>query len=79
MDETGIFWRALPSNGFGQNGKECKVGKRSKHRITVAFFVSVTGVKEKPVVIWESENPRCLKRFDKTALPLIILAKKGHG
>ena len=31
MDETGVFWRALPSKGFGEKGKACKGGKQSKH------------------------------------------------
>ena len=30
MDETGVFWEALPNRGFGQKGKECKGGKKSK-------------------------------------------------
>ena len=70
MDETGIFWRALPDRGFGQKSKSCKGGKKSKQRITVAFFVSASGHKEKPVVIWKSENPRCLQRFNKLCLPV---------
>ena len=64
MDETG--W-ALPDYGFGQKGKVCKRGKKRKQRITVAFFVSSTGVKEKPIVIRKSANPRCLKCFDRNA------------
>ena len=40
MDETGIFWRALPDRGFGQKSRSCKGGKKSKQRITVEFFVS---------------------------------------
>ena len=70
MDESGVFWRALPENGFGQKGKQCKGGKKSKQRVTVAFFVTAAGNKEKPVFIWESETPRCLKRFDKSVLPV---------
>ena len=70
MDETGIFWRALPDCGFGQKSKSCKGGKKSKQRITVAFFVSASGHKEKPVVIWKSENPRCMQRFNKSCLPV---------
>lgn len=70
MDETGIFWRALPDRGFGQKSKSCKGGKKSKQRITVAFFVSASGHKEKPVVIWKSENPRCMQRFNKSCLPV---------
>ena len=38
MDETGVFWRALPNRGFGVKGKECRGCKKNKQRITV-FFV----------------------------------------
>ena len=41
-----------------------------KQRLTIAFFfVTATGRKEKPIVIWKSENPRCLRQFDKSLLP----------
>ena len=76
MDETGIFWRALPDRGFGQKSRSCKGGKKSKQRITVAFFVSASGQKEKPVVIWKSENPRCLQRFNKSCLPVSYYSQK---
>ena len=46
MDETGVFWRALTEYGFGQKGKQCKGSKKSKQRVTVAFFVSASGTKE---------------------------------
>ena len=59
VDESGVFWQALPDNGFGRKGKACHGGKKSKMRVTVAFFVSAAGKKEiKPIVIWKSENPR---------------------
>jgi len=70
MDETGVFWHALPDRGFGQKSRSCKGGKKGKQRITVAFFVSASGQKEKPVVIWRSKNPRCLQRFNKSCLPV---------
>ena len=38
MDETGCFWKALPDKGFGMKGKQCKGGKKSKQRVTVAFL-----------------------------------------
>ena len=28
LDESGVFWRALPDKGFGQKVKECKGGKK---------------------------------------------------
>ena len=76
IDETGLFWKALPDRGFGLKGKECKGGKKTKQRFTVAFFVTASGKKEKPIVIWNVENPRCLKRFDKTLLPVDYFSQK---
>ena len=42
----GVFWRSLPVTGFGQKGKECRGGKKSKQRITVAFFVTADGARK---------------------------------
>ena len=47
MNETGVFWRALPDRGFGQKSSSCKGGEKSKQRITIAFFVSALGHKER--------------------------------
>lgn len=38
MDETGCFWRALPDKGMAKIKKECKGGKKSKHRVTIATY-----------------------------------------
>ena len=70
MDDTGVFWQALPDRGFGSKGRQYKGGKKSKQRVTIAFFVSAAGKKEKPIFIWKSESPRCLRRFDKSLLPV---------
>lgn len=39
LDETGCFWKALPDTGFGEKGKKCKGGKKSKQR----FYDSLHG------------------------------------
>ena len=70
LDETGCFWRALPESGFGERGKKHSGGKKSKKRITIAFLVSATGVKETPIVIWNSKSPRCFRGFDVRSLPV---------
>ena len=70
LDETGCFWRALPTSGFGEKGKKCAGGKQKKQRFTIAFLVNATGYKEKPIVIWKSANPRCLRGFNKSQLPV---------
>ena len=70
LDETGCFWKALPDHGFVQKGGQCKGGKKSKQRFTIAFLVSAAGDKEPPIVIWNRENPRCFRDFDKNSLPV---------
>ena len=63
MDDSGCFFKALPSKGLAHKGKRCKGGKKSKQRMTVAFFVSAAGGKVgKPIVIWKSKKPRCFKQ-----------------
>ena len=65
LDESGVFWKALPDKGFGQKVKECKGGKKSKQRFTIAFIVNAAGKSEsKPIIIWKSENPRCFKKSE---------------
>ena len=77
MDESVVFWQALPENGFGQKGKQCHGGKKSKMRITLAFFVSAAEKTElKPIVIWKSENPRCFKKIEKTDLPVTYFSQQ---
>ena len=34
IDETGLFWKALPDRGFGVKGSACKGGKKVKERFT---------------------------------------------
>ena len=45
MDESGCFFKALPAKSLAQKEKKAKGGKRSKQRITVAFFVKADGEK----------------------------------
>lgn len=59
LDETGCFYKALP--------KRCN---KSKKWITVTLITNAAGGREKPIVIWKYENPRCFKHFDKSLLPV---------
>ena len=70
LDETGCFWKALPEKGFGQKKKECKGGKKSKQRLTIAFITNAAGGKEAPIVIWKSKKPRCFSGVIKSQLPV---------
>ena len=60
---------------FWSKSKQCKGGGKKKQWLTIAFFVTATGKKEKPIVIWKSENPRCLRRFDKSHLPVTYFSQ----
>ena len=63
-DETGCFFRGLPDKSSAGEGCRCKGGKKSKLRMTVAFFVNAKGEKEEPpIAIWKSKNPRCFKNL----------------
>ena len=79
LDETGCFWKALPQQGFAEKGKQCRGGKKSKRRFTIAFMVNAAGEKVKPVVIWKSANPRCFRGFDKRQLPVKYYDQKRLG
>ena len=43
IGETGCFYHALPDKSLSEKAKKCQGGKKSKERLTVAFFVSATG------------------------------------
>ena len=59
-----MFFNALPTKGLARKGRRAQGGKKSKQRVTVAFFVSADGAKVgKPMLIWRSKNPRCFKRI----------------
>ena len=70
MAETGQFFRALPNKSLSQASGNCTGGKRSKERLTCAFFMNVTWDKEKPIIIGKSANPRCFRGVsDRATLP----------
>jgi len=70
MDETGQFFRALPNRSLAEASRNCTGGKRSKGRLTCAFFVNGSGDKEKPIIIGKSANPRCFRGIsDRATLP----------
>ncbi len=56
MDETGCFWKALPTTELSEKGKACSGGKTSKVRVTVAFFVNALGEKEMILYLWLLES-----------------------
>lgn len=70
MDETGLFWKALPEKSLSERGKRCRGGKLSKQRFTWAFFVSASGDKEDPIAVGKSAKPRCFQGTEGCNAPL---------
>ena len=61
-DETGLFWRLLPSKTFHFKGQACHGGKAPKDRITVLTCASMDGSHKLPLlVIGKFKTPRCFK------------------
>ena len=64
MDELGLFFKLLPDKGLIEKTKSKKGGKKSKVRLTAAFFVNAAGQKvDEPVIIWKSKKPRCFRNM----------------
>ena len=76
LDETGMFYRALPTKSLVLKGDQCKGGKKAKERITVLLCCSLLGEKLRPLVIGKSETPRCFKGVSKSDLPVIWRANR---
>ena len=70
MDETGLFFRALPDKTLTVRGSDCAGGKRSKDRITVAVCVNAVGEFETPLVIGHAAKPRCFRNISQNKLPV---------
>ena len=61
---TNLVLKALPDNGLVEKGKQGKGGKKSKQRLTVAFFGNAAGEKvDQPIVIWKSKLPCCFMKL----------------
>lgn len=76
MDETGLFFRALPDKTLAVRGSDCAGGKKAKERLTVVLCVNAVGDFEKPLVIGHAKKPRCFKNLNPHQLPVTWTANK---
>ena len=63
MDETGLFFRTTSDKTLFQRGEKCSGGKKAKVRLTVGLCASMTGEKEKPIILWKYAKPRCFRNI----------------
>lgn len=76
IDETGLFFRALPSKTMHLKKEKCIGGKLSKERVTILHCVNMAGEKEKLLVIGKAAKPRAFKNISINELP--VTWKSNH-
>ena len=77
IDETGLFYNAMPTTTLSTHG-DVHGGKASKDRVTILLGANITGTEKlKPVLIAKSANPRCLKNIDREQLPVWYYSQKS--
>ena len=71
MDETGLFWKKIPSRTFLMKDEMKASGfKAQKDRVTLIMCGNAAGWMVKPGLIYKSTNPRALKYKNKSTLPV---------
>ena len=78
FDETGLFWKKMPSKTFISKEEISASGfKAAKDRLTLLLGGNSTGdFRMKPLLIYHSENPRAMKGISKQSLPVIWMANQ---
>uniref|UniRef100_A0A914WT09 HTH CENPB-type domain-containing protein n=1 Tax=Plectus sambesii TaxID=2011161 RepID=A0A914WT09_9BILA len=61
-DETGLYFKALPSGTMAVNGEKPSGGKVQKDRITILFLCNQEGSEKFVYSIGKSKSPRCFQR-----------------
>lgn len=73
VDETGLFWKRMPDRTYISREEKTASGfKATKDRLTLLLGSNAAGnCRIKPLLVYHSENPRALKRVNKSSLPVI--------
>ncbi|XP_067136827.1 tigger transposable element-derived protein 1-like [Centruroides vittatus] len=77
-DETGLFWKKMPSRTFIAKSKKTASGfKAAKDRVTFLLCSNASGARMlKPLMINKSLHPRALKGKNVAELPVHFMANK---
>ena len=71
-DETGLFYKALPTKSLVQKGDSSHGSKIPKNRLTILLCSNMSGTEKLiPLMIGKSKKPRCFKNIkDVSKLPV---------
>ena len=77
-DETGLFWKTMPTRTFISQRESKAVGiKAAKDRVSLLLCVNAKGdFILKPMMLHHSLNPHALKNKNKQALPMYWRANR---
>ncbi|XP_066976300.1 tigger transposable element-derived protein 1-like [Macrobrachium rosenbergii] len=71
MDETGLFWKKMPSRTYLMKDEAKASGfKAQKDRVTLIMCGNAAGFILKPGLIYKAANPSALKNKNKALLPV---------
>ncbi|XP_036598361.1 jerky protein homolog-like [Trichosurus vulpecula] len=78
-DETGLFWKCLPTRTSAVKGKFTASGRKLiEERVTVMCCANATGLhKLKLCVVGKAKKPRSFKGTDTSNLPVSYFSQKG--
>ena len=73
-DESGLYYKALPSTTYYNKGSQPKGWKMQKVRLTILFVCNSTGSYKRLFVIGKAKKPRC---FQNKHIPITYFANKN--
>ena len=77
MDETGLFWKRMPTRTFLFKDEQKRPGfKAHKDRVTLLMCGNAAGFMLKPGLIYKSKNPHALRHKNKDLLPVYWMHNK---
>ncbi|XP_043835158.1 tigger transposable element-derived protein 1-like [Dromiciops gliroides] len=78
VDETGLFWKRMPSRTYISKKENTQPGfKVSRDRLTLLLGGNAEGdFKLKPMLVYWSQNPRALRGYNQQSLPVLWRSNK---
>ena len=76
-DETGLFYKVLPTKSLVEKNKICSGTKETKDRLTILLCANMSDTEKLELsMIVKSQNPRCFKHMDFSQMPAQWKANK---